>query len=108
MPPHHPLFRVEYPDTGIFVIDSSEKELFVAVIIRAIHDFMLPTTDILQRNADYWLRDRKSFHVGSLMWILDNISTDSYVAFSCLQKFLRDEAALLLLKENSRIRRVLL
>lgn len=82
-----PLFAVDNSDLGIFVLDSEERRCWFAVIMRAVTDTKC-SEYILRALAREWLRDKISYHVGSLMWILDHISTDSSAAFKAIEKLL--------------------
>lgn len=92
----------QYTPEGLFVIDTPEKELLLAVLKRAIEDASLlgPTQKNIRREASSWLKNTHSHKVNSINWVLDNISTNSEVALRAIRKMLNDKQGVQLIKER--------
>ncbi len=86
----------------LFCIDTPEKQLFAAVLIRAIHDYVSTSKEPLGRYnyrsqtfdlvpSYLWLFDSESTHEGSLMWVLSYITNCPERAYKLLEASLTCE-----------------
>lgn len=86
----------------LFEVDCPEKRLLCAILKRAIEDFALPDRMIINKEnfkriskikgaAEKWLYDFESMEIGSIRWILENISNDAAEAHKSIIKLITSD-----------------
>jgi hypothetical protein len=102
---------------ALFVIDSPEKRLLCAVLKRAIEDFLCPERSIIHkdrinlkkhtiRDAEVWLKDTVSVKPGSILWVLEYITSDAKEAHRKVLRMLNDSKSREYIQRHSLTHRV--
>lgn len=92
----------QYGVDPLFEVDSPEKRLLCAVLKRAIEDFALPDRLLIDKknlkrigkikdSARKWIYDYENMEIGSIRWVLENISNDPVEAHRSIIKLVTSD-----------------